>query len=62
MFSVYILYSEITQKYYTGQTQNFENRIIEHNAGETKSIKNGIVWKVIWTAELQTRKEAVIRK
>jgi len=59
MFSVYILYSEITQKYYTGQTQNFENRIIEHNAGETKSIKNGIPWKVIWTAELQTRKEAV---
>jgi predicted GIY-YIG superfamily endonuclease len=32
MFTVYILYSNTTQKYYTGQTQDFENRIKEHNA------------------------------
>ena len=40
MFIVYILYSETTQKYYTGQTQDIENRMLEHNSGETTSIKS----------------------
>ncbi len=38
MFTVYILFSHTTQKYYTGQTQNLENRLLEHNSGETPSI------------------------
>ena len=38
MFTVYILFSKSTQKFYTGQTKDFENRIVEHNLGETKSI------------------------
>jgi putative endonuclease len=59
MFTVYILFSQTIQKYYTGQTQNLKNRIAEHNAGETKSIKNGIPWEVFFTKEVQTRKEAV---
>ncbi len=59
MFTVYILYSESIQKYYTGQTQNLENRIAEHNSGETKSIKNGIPWNIIYTIEVPTRKEAM---
>jgi putative endonuclease len=59
MFTVYILFSQTIQKYYTGQTQNLKNRITEHNAGETKSIKNGIRWEVFFTKEVQTRKEAV---
>ncbi|MBL7860738.1 MAG: GIY-YIG nuclease family protein [Cyclobacteriaceae bacterium] len=36
---VYILYSESCKKFYTGQTQDFDYRLIEHNSGETKSIK-----------------------
>jgi putative endonuclease len=42
MYTVYILYSSTTQKYYVGQTQNLENRLIEHNAGETKSLRTGM--------------------
>jgi predicted GIY-YIG superfamily endonuclease len=43
MYTVYILYSSTTQKYYVGQTQNLENRLIEHNAGETKSLRTGML-------------------
>ena len=59
MFIVHILYSETTQKYYTGQTQDIENRMLEHNSGETTSIKNGIPWIIVWRKELETRGEAM---
>jgi putative endonuclease len=54
MFTVYILFSQTIQKYYTGQTQNLKNRIAEHNAGETKSIKNGIPWELVFIKYLET--------
>jgi putative endonuclease len=44
-FIVYILFSDSTQKYYTGQTQNLGNRLEEHNHGEAASIKKGIPWR-----------------
>jgi putative endonuclease len=58
-FVVYILFSESTKKYYTGQTQNLENRLIEHNGGETSSIKSGIPWMVVWSKACVTRSEAM---
>ncbi len=58
MFIVYILFSDSSQKYYTGQTQNIENRLLEHNSGETPSIKHGIPWKLVWFAQVESRKEA----
>ncbi len=42
MFTVYILFSDTSLKYYVGQIQNFGNRITEHNSGETPSIRLGI--------------------
>jgi len=59
IFTVYILFSKTCKKYYTGQTQEFENRIIEHNAGETKSIKVCIPWSVVWKKDLPSRSEAM---
>ena len=58
-FIVYILFSDSIQKYYTGQTQNLENRLREHNNGETASIKNGIPWRVVWYILLDSRAEAM---
>ena len=58
-FTVYILFSESTSTFYTGSTQDLENRIVEHNQGETKSIKHGIPWEVIWQKQLPTRAEAM---
>ncbi len=59
MFTVYILYSASTQQYYTCQTQNIENRILEHNSGETTSIKKGMPWIIVWRKEVETRSEAM---
>jgi putative endonuclease len=58
-FTVYILFSKSTQKYYTGSTQDLENRLLEHNSGETKSIKHGIPWEVVWNTLLPSRAEAI---
>jgi putative endonuclease len=59
MFTVYILFSNSIQKYYTGSTQDLQNRLLEHNSAETKSIRNGIPWKVIWKTQVPSRAEAM---
>ena len=59
-FSVYILYSPSCKKFYTGQTQDFDNRLTEHNSGEAKSLKPCIPWKVLWKTQVPTRTEAMI--
>jgi len=59
MFTVYILFSNSIQKYYTGSTQDLQNRLLEHNSAETKSIRNGTPWEVIWQKQLPTRAEAM---
>lgn len=41
MFIVYILYSGITFNYYTGQTDNHENRLKRHNSG----LSSTNIWK-----------------
>ncbi|MBL7857153.1 MAG: GIY-YIG nuclease family protein [Cyclobacteriaceae bacterium] len=43
-YTVYIIFSISCKKFYTGHTQNFDNRLSEHNNGETKSIKSCIPW------------------
>jgi putative endonuclease len=62
MFWVYVLWSEKIQRYYTGSTQDLENRLSEHNSRETKSIRCGIPWKVVYSEEFKTREEAVKRE
>jgi len=59
MFLTYILLSEKTRRYYTGSTEDLKNRLLEHNSGETKSIRSGIPWKVIHVEYFETRSEAV---
>lgn len=46
-------------KYYVGSTQNVENRLSEHNGGESNFTSKGIPWILIWSAKLQTRIEAL---
>jgi putative endonuclease len=59
MFHVYILYSESIQKFYIGQTQDLENRLAEHNSGETKSTHAGRPWQLKWSTQVATRSEAM---
>ena len=58
MFYVYILRSLKSKKYYVGSTQDVANRLREHNAGETRSIKHGIPWVLIHQESFTTRAEA----
>jgi len=57
---VYILFSDTCKKFYTGQSENFVNRLEEHNNGETKSIKMCIPWKLVWSKQVATRAEAMM--
>ena len=58
-FTVYILFSDSCKKFYTGQTVDLENRMTEHNNGETKSIKTCLPWRTVWTESVETRSHAV---
>jgi len=62
MFYVYVLYSHKFNRTYTGQTQNLETRLIQHNSGYSKSTKPYIPWEIIHTEEFNTREEALLRE
>jgi putative endonuclease len=59
MFHTYILYSKSIRQFYTGQTADLQNRLNEHNTGQTKSIAKGIPWALVWSATSNTRSEAM---
>jgi putative endonuclease len=58
-YQVYILYSQIKDHYYIGQTQDLGKRLEEHNRGKSKSTKSGIPWELKYLKEFQTRGEAM---
>ena len=61
-FTVYILQSEVTFRYYVGHTQNFEQRFIEHNNGKSPSTHNGIPWPLVHSESFPTRSLAMQRE
>lgn len=58
-YTVYINYSENFDKYYIGQTENFESRILIHNTGLVKSTSPYIPWVNILLIEKSSRSEAM---
>jgi putative endonuclease len=60
MYVVYILHSKSSLKYYTGQTDNLENRLQRHNSGLSLSTKTGKPWDLIYIIKLSTRSEAML--
>ena len=61
-FYCYILYSDKTDKYYVGQTEDIQNRLTQHNSGRNKSTKSGLPWVVKYTEEFLTKAEAAKRE
>ena len=61
-FYAYVIFSKSSGRYYKGHCKDIDVRLIEHNAGKTKSIKAYIPWEIIYFEEFQTRKEAVLRE
>jgi len=62
MYSVYIIQSEKTNRYYIGYTNNIDDRLKHHNSGANKSTKPGIPWKIIYTENCVDKKSAWLRE
>ncbi len=45
---LYILKSEKNGRYYIGSTKDIDRRIVEHNAGKTKSLRYQLPVKVVF--------------
>ncbi|PIR43868.1 nuclease [candidate division WWE3 bacterium CG10_big_fil_rev_8_21_14_0_10_32_10] len=54
----YILQSLKDKRTYVGSTIDFERRLKQHNSGEVKSTKHRNPFKVLFTEEFDTTKEA----
>ena len=61
-FVVYILYSATLDQYYTGQTENLEDRLFRHNNSGSKSTKKANNWKLVYSEVFETSSEAVKRE
>ncbi|SDB62961.1 putative endonuclease [Flavobacteriaceae bacterium MAR_2010_188] len=59
MFIVYILHSEKLNKYYCGQTQNMEHRLLQHNSGQGNYTSKGMPWVKIIDFKCLDRAEAM---
>ena len=62
MFTVYILFSSTHDRYYIGQTNDIENRLIRHNSGYVKSTKAYKPWEMVYTEKFESRAEAMNRE
>lgn len=61
-YFVYIIQSEIDNTYYKGFTENPEQRIKQHNNGESRYTSTRIPWKLVYLEECATKREALIRE
>lgn len=55
---VYAIYSLETKRIYVGMSENPVVRLLEHNAGKTKSTKGFIPWDLFFVRKFATRQEA----
>jgi putative endonuclease len=62
MAFVYILKSQIDDRYYVGSTRNVEKRLKAHNSGKTKSIKAFRPFVVAYKEEYKAFSEAIKRE
>ncbi len=63
MFTVYILRSETSGRYYCGQTSNLNGRVAQHNdpkyRGSLTTKRFPGPWRVVWERPFATRGEAL---
>ncbi|MCU0454060.1 MAG: GIY-YIG nuclease family protein [Bacteroidetes bacterium] len=62
MFWVYVLLSLRYSRSYVGQTEDFEARLAQHQAGRVKSTKQWTPWEVLHLESYLTRSEAMKRE
>ena len=52
---VYIIFSKSKQRYYCGETENFEIRFQRHNNGTSKATKYGTPWSIVKIITVENR-------
>ncbi len=57
MFYVYAI-QNLEHRIYIGQTQDLDDRLRRHNAGQVKSTRSGRPWRCIKTQSFNTREES----
>jgi putative endonuclease len=62
MFSMYILQSSISGRYYIGHTDEITRRLTEHNSGMAKYTRREKPWKVMYVENYATRSAAMRRE
>ena len=62
MYYLYILRFVETGRFYIGQTQNLEKRLLKHQQGKTKSVKNRGEFEVMHVETFPTRAQAMRRE
>lgn len=62
MYYLYILYSEKVDKYYIGQTENIDQRLISHNSGISKYTSIANDWKLAYSEAFENRTAAINRE
>lgn len=58
MYYTYILLSSKSHIFYFGSTNDLQKRLNLHNAGEVKSTKPHLPWKLVWYGAFETEKQA----
>src|SRR6266853_4209627 len=61
-FVVYIIYSQKVDRYYIGYTEDTDNRLIQHNGGESVFTAKANDWKIVYKEVFLTRQEAQRRE
>ncbi|MFY8090157.1 MAG: GIY-YIG nuclease family protein [Chitinophagaceae bacterium] len=59
MFTVYVLYSPIHQKHYTGFTSSVEERLLSHNHLGKDWTSKYRPWNLIYRKEFEDKSEAL---
>jgi putative endonuclease len=62
MFHVYVLKSTKTNRRYVGSCQDVDARLRRHNAGDTKSTRYGIPWRIVYREDFSTRLQSLQRE
>jgi putative endonuclease len=57
-YQTYILQSTKDGRFYIGQTQNLEMRLVKHNRGLSSYTRSYKPWNLVWYKQFDTRSEA----
>jgi putative endonuclease len=62
MFNVYILYSVTLDRFYVGQTDDLDKRLVSHLSGISRYTAIAKDWQLVYKEQFNSRTEAIHRE